>query len=335
MKGGAAAQLYLPTEIQRGSVDIDLITQLGEDELNQIISKLSRKFKKFTPLFQFRRYLPKAPKANVPMSTYDVILPSIFHESCSIKVDILTSHISFPTVQMNDVETFAVRVSRVNVVSLGTLIGDKLLTLARETIGIESEENYPKQIYDIEMLAFKSGKLTESVIEHAREAIEKITPEEAQIRGIEVSSEEVLEDVKKTMEHYSLVDLAIGSPLIKRNINNFQQFYVNEKERSTRLYEWSYRALRIKFLAALMQFYISNKIEAKKVLQSIYRSQEISSRMKRINRRYAPRLRRQLLAYAETRIPRFKELRGKPLDRVFWQIVTPDNMDRIIELMEN
>jgi len=137
------------------------------------------------------------------------------------------------------------------------------------------------------------------------------------------------------MEHYSLVGLAIGSPLIKRNINNFQQFYVNEKERSTRLYEWSSRALRIKFLAALMQFYISNKIEAKKVLQSIHRSQEISSRMKRINRRYAPRLRRQLLAYAETRIPRFKELRGKPLDRVFWQIVTPDNLDRIIELMEN
>ena len=68
------------------------------------------------------------------------------------------------------------------------------------------------------------------------------------------------------MEHYSLVGLAIGSPLIKRNINNFQQFYVNEKERSTRLYEWSSRALRIKFLAALMQFYISNKIEAKKAL---------------------------------------------------------------------
>jgi len=333
LKGGAAAQLYLPTEIQRGSVDIDLTTQLSGSELNRLISKLSRKFRKFKPLFQFKRYLPKAPKPNVPVNTYDVLLPGAFQENCSIKVDVLTSHLSLPTVKMSDVETFAVRVSRVETASLGTLIGDKLLTLARETIGIESEEDYPKQIYDMEMLTFKSGKLTQSVIKHAAETIEKIVMEEARFRGIETSPKEVLKDVEKTMERYSLVDLAVGSPLTKRNINNFQQFYVNKKERSTKLYEWSSRALRIKFLATLIQSYLLSKIEAGQVMRSILRSQEISSRIKEADRRDVQKLRKQLLAHTEARIPRFKELRGKPLERVFWQILTPENMDGIAELL--
>jgi len=333
LKGGAAAQLYLPTEIQRGSVDIDLTTQLSGSELNRLISKLSRKFRKFKPLFQFKRYLPKAPKPNVPVNTYDVLLPGVFQENCSIKVDVLTSHLSLPTVKMSDVETFAIRVSRVETASLGTLIGDKLLTLARETIGIESEEDYPKQIYDMEMLTFKSGKLTQSVIKHAAETIEKIVMEEARFRGIETSPKEVLKDVEKTMERYSLVDLAVGSPLTKRNINNFQQFYVNKKERSTKLYEWSSRALRIKFLATLIQSYLLSKIEAGQVMRSILRSQEISSRIKEADRRDVQKLRKQLLAHTEARIPRFKELRGKPLERVFWQILTPENMDGIAELL--
>jgi len=252
LKGGTAAQLYLPAEAQRGSVDVDLTTQLSGDEFNQVISKISRKFRVFTPLFQFKKYSPKAPKVNVPMTTYDVLLPSVFKENCSIKVDALNSRLSLPTVQMSGIETFAIRVSKVKTLSLGALIGDKLLTLAGETIGIASEEDYPKQIYDIEMLTFKVGKPTQSLVEHAAEAIEKIALEEAQFRGIKTSSPNVLKDVEKTMERYSLVDLAAGSLSTKRYINNFQQFYVNRTEMSTRLYEWSSRALRIRFLATLM-----------------------------------------------------------------------------------
>jgi len=332
LKGGAAAQLYLPTETQRGSVDIDLTTHLGGGELDRLINNFSYKFRRLTPLFQFKRYSPKAPKVKVPMNTYDVLLPSVFQENCSIKVDVLTSRLSLPTVEMSSIETFAIRVSRVKTVSLGALIGDKLLTLASETIGIAGEEDYPKQIYDIEMLTFKGGKLTQSVFKHAADAIEKIVLEEAQFRCIETSPIEVLEDVERTMERYSLVDLAVGGPSTKRNINNFQQFYVNRGEMSTRLYEWSCRALRIKFLAALMQSYLSGKIEDSQVVQSILRSLEISSTITKANKRDIPKLREQLLSHAETHISHFKELRGKPLERIFWQILTPDNMNRVAEL---
>ncbi|MEX2704845.1 MAG: nucleotidyl transferase AbiEii/AbiGii toxin family protein [Candidatus Freyrarchaeum guaymaensis] len=332
LKGGAAVQLHLPPEIQRGSVDLDFITCLQEKELNQLFSELSRKFRGFEPFFQFTRYIPRVPKINLPLSSYDVILPSVFQENCRIKIDILTSDISLPTLKMRDVETFAIRVSRVKTISPGALIGDKLLTLARKTVGIESEEAYPKQIYDIEMLAFKSGKLTQRDIKHAAKAIKKIVSEEARFRDIETSPTEVLEDVRNTMGHYSQVDLSIGSSSTKRSINNFQQLYVNKAERSTRLYEWSSRALRIRFLATLMQSYLSKRINANQVLRSIQKSQEISSRIKETNRRNVLKLRKELLAYAENLIPRFKELKGKPLERVLWQVLTPGNMESVAEL---
>lgn len=325
-------QLHLPPEIQRGSVDLDFITRLQEKELNQLFSELSRKFRGFEPFFQFTSYIPRVPKINLPLTSYDVILPSVFQENCRIKIDILTSDISLPTVKMRDVETFAIRVSRVKTISPGALIGDKPPTLARKTVEIESEEAYPKQIYDIEMLAFKSGKLTQRDIEHAAKAIKKIASEEARFRDIETSPTEVLEDVRNTMEHYSQVDLSIGSSSTKRSINNFQQFYVNKAERSTRLYEWSSRALRIRFLATLMQSYLSKRINANQVLRSIQKSQEISSWIKETNRRNVLKLRKELLAYAENLIPRFKELKGKPLERVLWQVLTPGNMESIAEL---
>ncbi|MFQ6124203.1 MAG: nucleotidyl transferase AbiEii/AbiGii toxin family protein [Candidatus Heimdallarchaeota archaeon] len=179
LKGGAVAQLYLPPELQRGSVDIDIITPLGEDDLNQRIKKLSRKIRRSISPFQIKRYSPKTPQVNIPLSTYHVILPSVFQESCSIKIDVLTSQLGFPTMVLRGVETFALQVSKVKTLSLGTLIGDKLLTLARETIGMEREEHYPRQIYDIEMLTFKRGDLTQIEIRHMAEAIEKLVVEEA------------------------------------------------------------------------------------------------------------------------------------------------------------
>lgn len=335
LKGGAAAQLYLPTEVQRGSVDVDLTTNLGAAEVEQLMAKLSKRFEKFKPYFQFRRYKPKAPKINVPMNTYEVMLPSVFQESCSIKLDVLTSKLSLPKAELTGAETFALNVSSVKALSLGALIGDKILTLAKETIGIESEENYPKQIYDVEMLTFKSGKLTEKEIRNAAETIEKIVVEEAKFRNIEATPQKVLEDVEKTMTQYSQVDTTTSKPSTKRSINNFQQFYVNKKERQTKLYEWSCRALRIKFLATLMKSNITGEIKAEKAFQIIQKSQETSSRIKEAGKLNTQKIRTQLLAHAQTRIPHYKELRGKPAERVLWQVLTPNNIDEIAEIIQN
>jgi len=44
-------------------------------------------------------------------------------------------------------------------------------------------------------------------------------------------------------------------------------------------------------------------------------------------------LRRKLVALADKNIPYFRELRGKPLHRVFWQVVSRENLGAIQDLV--
>ncbi len=139
----------------------------------------------------------------------------------------------------------------------------------------------------------------------------------------------------KTMMQYSQVDTTTAKPSTKRSINNFQQFYVNKKERQTKLYEWSCRALRIKFLATLMKSNMTGEIKAEKAFQIIQKSQETTSMIKEAGKLDTQKIRTQLLAHAQTHIPHYKELRGKPAERVLWQVLTPNNIDEIAEIIQN
>jgi DNA-binding NtrC family response regulator len=93
--------------------------------------------------------------------------------------------------------------------------------------------------------------------------------------------------------------------------------------------------LRIRFLATLMRSYLSGEIKASQAVQSILRSQQISLRLREARREDIPKLRRQLLARVDARTSYFKELVGKPLERILWQILTPENIDGLAKLLEN
>lgn len=60
-------------------------------------------------------------------------------------------------------QTFAVEVKRMRCLTVGALIGDKLLTLAKGSVGMELESDYPKQIYDIDAL-LESVEISEQAI---------------------------------------------------------------------------------------------------------------------------------------------------------------------------
>src|SRR3972149_9537699 len=40
LKGGAAAQLHLPVEMQRGSVDVDIVCPYTKQEINEVLSRI-------------------------------------------------------------------------------------------------------------------------------------------------------------------------------------------------------------------------------------------------------------------------------------------------------
>ena len=73
LKGGAAAQLHLPLERQRGSVDVDLTTSLEKKDVDEVIRQLG---KTLEGCATFLRYEPKKPNPELPLSTYLAHVPS-------------------------------------------------------------------------------------------------------------------------------------------------------------------------------------------------------------------------------------------------------------------
>ncbi len=155
LKGGAATQLHLPVEFQRGSVDIDLVCPFNEQQIAEALFRIRER----TPDITFERHLPKEPKRKISMVTYIAKMPALIcppgRTSCEIKIDFLLEDLELPTATLIGVETFAVNVKKLKCYSVSSLLGDKLLTLAKNTIGIEELTDIPKQIYDVSVLSEK------------------------------------------------------------------------------------------------------------------------------------------------------------------------------------
>ena len=332
LRGGAATQLHLPLKIQRGSRDIDIMAPLEKHEVSELISDVSKSIGDYV---RFELYKPKKPVPKLPLITYFAKMPTKLdlrkREELEIKIDISLENISLPSVELRDVKTFAVNVKRMRCLTVGSLIGDKLLTLAKGSIGMKDESDYPKQIYDIDAL-LESTKISEKTVNQMVTSINLLTKIEAGYRNIEITPIEALDNVIATMNKYSLIDTSGGNTGIKKNIEAFQQFFVS-KNRRCPYYEWSSKALRIRFLTKLIFEYMNNNLTESKVVKLINKSQELSSKLHKISGPLVVKLRKDLLRLAETKIPYFKEMRGKPLHRVFWQIVTPYNLEKVESLI--
>ncbi len=326
LKGGAAAQLYIPIEKQRGSVDVDLLFPPRQESLGKVIRVLNRKFASRAPFFQFEEYKPKRPTANLPMKTYDVSLPSVLTDSCRIKLDVLLIEIGVPFHTIKRSKTFAGTVENVTCSTPGALIGDKLLTLAKDTIGIQQIEDYPKQLYDLEMLAYV-GSCGVAELTDAVKTVKILTPVEASFRNKHVEPVDALEDVKKTMTDFSSIDLASADRQFKKAVNDFQQFYVSESQMGIKLYEWSCRILRMRFLASLIQLHLKDRLSFQEMERFLSLSKAISSRAKAAKAGELEEARSRLLKLLKR--PGVRELKGKPLDRVFWHTVTPENIEEL------
>lgn len=332
LKGGAAVQLHLPLEMQRGSVDIDLLAPVDEIEMIDIIRKVGESIGETV---KFKLHEPKEPVLKLPLTTYFANIPTILglrdRENLEIKIDILLEKLDLPTVWLENVQTFAIEVRKMRCLTIGVLIGDKLLTLAKESIGMALESDYPKQIYDIDTL-LTSTEISDKTISEIAASVTKLTEFESGLRDLELSPSEALRDVIVTMDKYSLVDTIGGDQEIKRNIEGFQQFFVSKSQRRP-LYGWSSKTLKIKFLATLIHEHINNNLSEADVAEAITKSKDIARKLDMVTGNAVNETRKKLLDLSETKIKYFREFRGKPLGRVFWEIVTQRNLYKVDSLL--
>ena len=332
LKGGAAVQLYLPLKKQRGSIDVDIQAPLKESEVADIVGKVHESIGRYGKL---RLHRPKKLIPKLPLVTYYAKMGTVLdlrgRNELEIKIDILLERLDLPTVMLKNAQTFAVNVRNIKCLTVGALIGDKLLTLAKGSVGMKFESGYPKQVYDIDAL-LGSAKISDQTVSEMITSVNRLTELEAGYRNIRISSNEALKDVITTMNGYSMVDKVGGDPGIKKNIEGFQQFFVSRSQRSP-LYGWSSKSLKIRFLATLIKEHLENGLSKSDVARAIVQSRDIALKLDKISGKAVIELRKELLDLAETKIPYFKEMKGKPLDRVFWQIVTLRNLQDVESLV--
>jgi len=327
LKGGAAAQLFLPVEKQRGSVDIDLTANLNADLLHTLIKETESRVGRA----RFELYTLKKPKAGLNARTYFAYTDSVTQsEPLRVKLDFMLQDLRLPAEETCNVQTFAAKTSEIRCYAPEVLVGDKILTLAKRSIGLEDLADYPKQIYDLSML-MDSPKV--SKFGDVIDAVEKITPVEAEIAGLRIDAPSALDDVIKFVDgEFAPIDTTKAERDMKLKLEGFEQFFVPASQRAS-LQEWSSRSLRIRLVACLAQSALKGTLVAKECESILKKARDFASRLQAVRGSEVEPLRGKLLSFQTERLAYFKELRGKPLDRVFWQVVTPNNIDAIRDLI--
>ena len=210
LKGGAATQFYLPREVQRTSVDIDMLFWGTEQECRETLDKIENLLKNGEGLFIFRKHIPKVPKTDLPLCTYYVDIPSVLtgternvkeeklpHQE--LKIEFILQPEKWEFERRIGENIFAVNSKwEYQLLPLSHLFADKLTTLGCDTIGVQNDrmDEQVKQFYDILMLTRYC--LPELQCAIVREKYLKRAEEEWFVRkNTEIDLDQVISDVRK------------------------------------------------------------------------------------------------------------------------------------------
>ncbi len=200
-KGGTSLILLLEYP-QRFSIDIDIITEATQKEIETILTSICKNKKVF---FGYELQHDRSYKGTIPKAHYKLNFEAkeTGHNDNHILLDILFDKNPYPqTLQLPIDKKWLktdVPITKVNVPSIESIVGDKLTAFAPNTTGIEygkgKQTEIIKQMFDIGQL-FEEIKKFEIVIQ----SFEKIATTEIEYRPKlhQKTSLEVAKDTFKT-----------------------------------------------------------------------------------------------------------------------------------------
>lgn len=307
LKGGAATQLFLSVKDQRSSVDIDIVTELNEDEIEEIFHNLKG--------VKVKKHIPKAFKPRLPLVTYFVRVPSITRENLEIKVDVLMEK-NIPSIKVKERELFALTVKGIKCVPKSYLIADKVVTLSSSTLGIPKnrKEQLPKHIYDLTKLTKElNSDSFQEVILHFGQIVER----ENKYRKASYEIYDVIEDVDKVAREY--IEL---KPEIKKDLLDFQSVYLSKRNR-LKLSEWKLNLLRVNYVLKLIRRAREDEKVEENFQEYIKTMKELLN-MKKLDRETKKELRRDLLTKIKSKYER-KKLGGTSAERLYLELKNQTN----------
>ncbi len=338
LKGGAAAQFYIPVDWQRTSVDIDMVCTAREEDIERALTAIERRLGGEGSFFRSRPHKPKDPKVQLPILTYYMDVPSVCTEKelfsrnreglQEIKIEFHLVDEPLTIFKASSPSLFAAETDNTyQILPLDVLFGDKLTTLGPNTIGIsrEREDEQIKQIYDIDLLIlFNWTNLNFSKV---KKAFEKRAKTETHHRGLSLSLADIYGDMIAQVKNLSNADFASDNHLQKL-INNFQSLYI-KKELNRPLSEWAIAGARIDFLLDCM----SHNSDTRGLLESLLRCEKeltFSNIAGEEKGKKIRKFREEFSAEFERYSPYpAKLLKGKRPERILWAVATPANASEI------
>ncbi len=338
LKGGAAAQFYLPMEYQRTSVDIDMICAAERGEVERVLVEIEGKLKCNDNLFKARLHKPKDPKPDLPMMTYYMDVPSVCTEkelfgkkrsgTQEIKIEFHFTDEAPTLHKMSSPIIFALETKQTyQLLPLNDLIGDKLTTLGPGTIGIPADraDEQIKQIYDIAGLIRFNWKNID--MREVRRSFLARAKSEAQQRSLPADMAVIFSDMAAQMKRFAEMDFTADRDLLKL-INDFQSLYVR-KELNRPAAEWAIIGAQIHFLLS----YLSRHKDAKLPFDSLFQCERrlefefVEGADKgRLIRQFRDEFSKEFERYSNYPL---KVLKGKSPVRLLWAVATPDNLEEI------
>lgn len=343
LKGGAAAQLYLSKDKQRTSVDLDIVSLVGVGGIEQILKRISTKLGNQENYFTFRRYKPLEPEVKLPMRTYYVAIPSMIGQTHlknrkrfpgrEIKMDFFLEDSGINSVTLRNPKTLVLNLAYSPIVSTKeSLIADKLLILATKSVGIpfKRRADIPKHVYDIDCLVQQG--LDEDSIREIISIMNSLIEAECSYRRISYSVREVITHIIEELENLSYIGFSEELKNIARYIENFQSQYL-QRSNFQKSHGWGIRFLRLRFLVKSILQLIQKEINEKEIASLFTMACQIDARLGKSGEKRAD-LRKQLLqTYRHQIKEKYRFLKGQPPERILWEIVSPENIEEIKDLV--
>jgi len=235
-----------------------------------------------------------------------------------------------PLETVRKVETFALEIEELTTYKKTTLIGDKMLTLAETTVGVKDLSSYPKQIYDVYQLLMNTAINEESLNEIIHSII-LLSEKEKNYRKYDGKIKNILEDIIDSLSAHSYLDTSRYNRDMKKHIESFQTYYLSSTQRKAKLYDWSYRFNIVKYLTKIIFEIVNNKITSTEGVKKYNKALDIEKKLTQTRGDNLKKTITTLLSFSEHYLPYYKELRGKPVNRVFWEVVTISNVEKIEE----
>lgn len=178
IRGGMAVPFHLRDVTGRLSVDVDAVTKLGRQDTEKLAGEM---FSDKTNIFSaITLHKPKDPRKNLPLLTYFCKYESVVGaQKPEIKIDLFYGATPPVPTKIIPPPSRAVGVDidfELEVYDYYPLIGDKLTTLAFDTIGLDvTDPNVPKHIHDIASLVkFGGNSISMSQVRRAFENSSKV-----------------------------------------------------------------------------------------------------------------------------------------------------------------